>query len=207
MLTNTLNQLRDDFATFLLDLRGWSRHRFRTLTRFCAILLALASGWVLPGCSPPASSRETNVHPYRFTFGQVVNGQIVTVPFNRIPFEPGSEYGWKLDLENPQGTVVVREVFTLPAPTAWTFDNAEKPAGQTGGDKNENVKIQQSGRVFSNEMEITAQKKVSHLSTYKILASDPLGAYVLEIFLDGKPAARIQFTLVKEQPASRIRLL
>ncbi|MEM1295676.1 MAG: hypothetical protein AAGH89_09950 [Verrucomicrobiota bacterium] len=166
-------------------------------------LIVLAT--ILAGCVDQIEE-EPELPPYRFRFGMVQNGQIVEVAGNQIPFRPGSEYGWILDLENPNGTVIVREAFTLPSPTAWKFDNEEKPPDQVAGMKTEKVRIKESGQVFSKEMEITAYEHISHLSTYKILASDPLGTYVLEVFLNDQPAFRLEFELVEEEETKKVRL-
>ncbi len=160
---------------------------------------------LLTGCQDVVES-PSGLPPYRFKFGVVQNGQIIVVAENRIPFRPGTEYGWTLDLQNPGGTVLVKEVFTLPSPTAWKFDNLEKMAGQTEATKTEKIRIEESGQVFSKEMEVTADETVSHLSTYKILASDPLGSYRLELFLNGQPAIVLEFTLVKDEGEKKVRL-
>lgn len=171
--------------------------QFRNLILTCLL-------FAFTGCD--YSKSKSDLPPYRITFGVFQNGQLVEVEGNRVPFRPGTEYGWVLELENPKGTVVVREVLTLPSPTAWKFDNEQKAPDEVAGVKNERVKIKESGQVFSKEMEVTAKDDVAHLSTYKILASDPLGTYRMELFLDEQPAAILEFTLVKEKPEKKVRL-
>lgn len=171
--------------------------QFRHLILTCFVV-------ALAGCGN--SETKSDLPPYRIKFGVFQNGQILEVAGNRIPFRPGTEYGWVLELENPNGTVVVREVFTLPSPTAWKFDNDEKAPDEVAGVKSETVRIKESGQVFSKEMEVTANEDVAHLSTYKILASDPLGTYRLELFLDDQPAALLEFSLVEDKPEKKVRL-
>ncbi len=167
------------------------------LPLFLLILFAV----LLVSCEP----KSDPLPPYRFYFGLVQDGKIIPVPDHRIPFRPGTEYGWRLDLENPEGTVHVKQIFTLPSPTAWTFGNEQKPPNETEAQKKEQIQIEQSGQVLTKEMEINARKDIFHLSTYRILASDPLGKYRLELFLDGKLAVTCEFTLVPEDPTTGIR--
>lgn len=151
-----------------------------------AVVFALAVSF---GCGPA----EPESPKHSFEFGLIdPNDQIVET--TEIPFRVGLRWGWRLRVD-PQGSVNVREVLTLPAGATWRFKNAPAPP-EGGPSKQEDVRISSDGRVFTNQITIKAEEPVERLSDYRIISDDPVGEHRLEIFLDEKLVEDFSFTVV-----------
>ena len=135
---------------------------------------------------------------HELQFGEMnAQRQITTVEDNKITFEVGKFYGWRMTLKKPNGTVVLRSVMTLPDAAEWNFqNNLDGVLKEDRPIKTERADILEAGKVFEITATITAYDEVTQPGQYEIEQGDPFGEYHIDFYLDDKPIDSVTFTIV-----------
>lgn len=152
--------------------------------------------------------------------GVEVEEMVESVVGNRIPFKPGSKYGLLIKFWDPPEDLWMRTVLSLPLASKWTFVDEADPTdpdqplqeGQEGlNHSEEQVRVQENGNkiqadILVSELKAEEGQVVTHLSSYQILQTDPLGKYKLQLFLNQKFEQTVNFSLV-EMPDGLITMV
>ncbi|MFT5468081.1 MAG: hypothetical protein ACI8UO_003189 [Verrucomicrobiales bacterium] len=145
-----------------------------------------------------SSCGEKPAAAHRFEFGLIdAEKQIHPTTGNKIPHQAGLAYGWRLTFPDLTGSIKIREVLTLPDGAEWKLNNRYESSEEPGPSLTERLEIEEDGKVFENTIEIKAHESVARFARLGVLESDPVGAYRLEIFVEGKLIETCEFQLVK----------
>lgn len=118
------------------------------------------------------------------------------VPTNRIPYQVGSPYAWKLTVHSSKSKFRVKEIFKLPSSAPWSGATADS----------ERVKIikeqrSQSGDMSTKEFDVETDfmEETEVIQPYWIIDGDPQGTYSISIFVENKFVTNFNFQVVREQ--------
>ena len=103
-------------------------------------------------------------------------------PTRKVKFKIGDHYGWRFKVNTDQPTVSWKEEFRLPvAPKSW-------------GDLEKGQTVVQNGKTcITKKNEPPNDGYIEH--TWPELEGDPLGKYLMNVYVDGKLARRFEFTV------------
>ena len=129
------------------------------------------------------------------TFG-ILDKEDNLTPTNRIPHRVGLEYAWKLAIYSREDKVRIKEVFDLPDGATWG-GSASVPDGM----KVISDQYSPNGNRRIDEFDLAIRKgceETEFIQGYRVIESDPLGKYIISIFLDGQLIKEFAFQVMKE---------
>ncbi|NET00995.1 MAG: hypothetical protein F6K62_12190 [Sphaerospermopsis sp. SIO1G2] len=113
-------------------------------------------------------------------------GETNFFPTVKVPLKKGDTYGWRIKLNNRQGTVKWREVLTLPkAPETWSTSDAK-----------DNFSLSGDGKTAVTKRTQTIKNGVIE-NYWQIAPGDPLGKYKIEVYVEDRLIATFQFETVE----------
>ena len=112
------------------------------------------------------------------------NGKTTFIPTNKVPFQPGKIYGWRIHVQDYQGKLTWQEVLTLPKPPlTWGTDNGEHFFLSPDGTKSV---IKRTNLV----------KKGIINNFWTVSPGDPTGKHILEVYVGKRRIAIFKFDVV-----------
>lgn len=106
----------------------------------------------------------------------------------KIPFQVNRYFGWRIKLKQPHKKYLrICERFTLPAP----------PANWGGLERRHLVTADRCTATVPNTLKV--RDHWVHRANWSISAGDSMGRHVLEVYVEGKMAARIIFQLEEDE--------
>ncbi len=148
----------------------------------CTAALAIA---LVVGCSRPSSS---GTFITLTKFGLVgSDGSIVEA--RQIPHQPGTLYGWSLQVTPTLGSTRIKEVFTLPE--GGKFES--KPGTNPGELKNIEYQISDDGREQTETFLVRSRRQFTIIDKYAVSSDDPVGTYRIKLFVNDIEVADFEF--------------
>ncbi|XHR81736.1 MAG: hypothetical protein ACFKPT_26590 [Gloeotrichia echinulata GP01] len=137
-----------------------------------------------------ASSKPSNTKPIIVTKAEFgiqnvdAQGKVVFIPTDKVPFEEGSKYGWRIQLQNYKGEVTWREVLQLPnRPDTWGIDSGQE------------LSISANGQEAVTKRTV----KTTHgliQNFWTITPGDPVGKHKIAVYIDDRMIASMEFEIV-----------
>ena len=108
------------------------------------------------------------------------------LPSEKIRYQVGKEYGWKMVLENEVKTITVTEILTLPgAPKTW----GPEPVGSRKREISSDLKT-----CITTDVINPADGK-TFSSYWSIAKGDPIGDYKVDVSINGKHIQTFNFNI------------
>ncbi|WP_353931221.1 hypothetical protein WJM97_01015 [Okeanomitos corallinicola TIOX110] len=140
-----------------------------------------------PAISQPLKTKNFTVGKAEFGVRIVDSqGKANFFPTVKVPLKKGDAYGWKIELNNYQGTVKWREVLTLPkAPETWATP-----------EQKDNFSLSGNGKTAITKRTQTTTNGVIE-NYWQIAPGDPLGQHKIEVYVDDRLIATFEFETVE----------
>ncbi len=166
------------------------------LMRIWAITVVLTSSWLISGIIAskpsnaiaslaPSNAKRIIVSKAEFGIQQLdAQGKITFIPTIKVPFQQGSKYGWRIQLQNYKGKVTWREILRLPnRPDTWGIDSGEDLSLSTNGKE-----------AVTKRTVLTTNGVISNFWT--ITPGDPVGKHKIEVYIDNRLISSFEFEIV-----------
>ncbi len=102
------------------------------------------------------------------------------VPSRQVKLDTNASYGWIIQLDTDKTGITWREEFTLPV----------KP--ETWGDLQKGQSISKDGKTSIIER-TAAPEQGMIFNVWQVAPGDPVGRYMIKVFIEGKPAGTFEF--------------
>ena len=148
----------------------------RTKTFLIAVLLL----WSVPFIArSEEAAPESQLKVVSAEFG-LLNPEFQST--TKVPFQPGQQYGWIVQLDTRKDTVRWREEFTLPAaPESWGSEEVE---GEQAVSEDQKISVTQR----------EVQPEDGLISNFwEVAAGDPKGRYTIRVFVEDTLVATFEF--------------
>jgi hypothetical protein len=138
------------------------------------LLILLASA--LAGC---ADQQDVGVFVTSAKFGLVQpDGSIVET--TRISGEPGTRYGWSLEVTPTTRTTRIKEVFTLPPGEKF----GPKPQSEPDAIRVVEHSVSDDGRIQTELFEVISRRSFTVVENYSVSGDDSGGHCVIELYVN-----------------------
>lgn len=135
--------------------------------------------------SAPPNAKPITVTKAEFGMQKVdAQGKVIFVPTIRVPFEQGTKYGWRIQLQNYQGEVTWREVLRLPnAPYTWGIDSGE------------DLSLSANGKEAVTKRTVLTKNGVIN-NFWTITPGDPVGKHQIHVYINDRLIGSFEFEIV-----------
>jgi hypothetical protein len=139
--------------------------------------------------SPEITAAKKNGTVYLFFGARKADGTLKRT--RKIQWKPGNQYGWDVTVISTLPSIKIKEILILPS-AAKFIENEGNASGRTS---KESIITSADQTTLIKEFTLDTSKPIKYKRTFKIIDSDPKGAYQFQFYINDEVAADLQFTV------------